>query len=250
MYLIPAELSWKIIGYLPITDQLTLRAVSKYWKNFFGHEHFKTIYINSEEVVKYWLFLDSNTFREEIMEKVVTSLCCRIDNPEYFETFFTYKLDEFKILTSLRLARVNLDGNSSLIVKVQQHIKTLTLAHCCFTVNGFAKLVNHFPELTHLKLINISRNTKKEQDPLPSNLPLKSGRMLSIADLSRNNVPILTWILLTQWDDVSVLEGQNIGRLETQYLIDRVSGNVKRLDLQENLCRTYRDRPIILPWER
>ena len=251
------ELAREVAEYLPQKDKRNLRAVSSFWRDIISGGGLGIICINGEKAVKELLLAPDSEFSKWIEQIPFHSLSCRIDNLErgsdaYFHTFFTHRFPKFKHLTSLRLAAVYLDDHQ-LIKDSQPHIKELKLDNCYSTLNGFAMLVNNFPELTHLTLINIGHRPipHEEVPPLRFNLLPQSPRKLSIGDFSMDSFPILDWIFSVPWDEVSVLKGKKTLRLGTQHFIDRASANVKRLDLQENYMprRTYRDHPTIVPRE-
>ena len=253
------ELIQDIIRYTSRDDQLAFSLLSKKLRVIGLDAALATctVDINGWKAVEEWQSL-SDDFKNLVMGRC-RSLSCTINNipgrnsgkgGDNCANFFTQHWDQFKRVTSLGLATVYL-ANSKLIYGVQPRIKELTLVDCLYTLDGLATLVNTFPELTHLTLINITHSSSrnKKVPPLLPTVSPDSGRKLSIGDFTPGSFPVLNWILSVPWDDVSVLEGKKTSGhgLEIQDFIDGASANVKCLDLQEKLCCTYRDRPVILP---
>ena len=214
------ELAQEIIQYLPQKDQFTLWLVSEFWRRVTPDDVFTAIDMNGCEAAIGWLGLPDN-FKNRIMN-CCRSLSCEIDNIEHrsntpFHTFFTKDLHGFKQLTSLRLAAVYLD-DYQLIKDSQPQIKDLTLDNCHSTLEGFATLVNNFPELTHLTLINIIHlPIQQEKVPPPLfNSPSQSPRKLSLVTSSLDSAPILKWTLSGRWDKVSVLRGNDWEQYESR----------------------------------
>ena len=256
MDLLPVESIQDIIRCLPQNDQLTFSLLSKRLRVIGLDVALKTIKMNGWKAVYDWdRLLD---YFKEVVMGCCCSLSCTIDNigssdprksGDYYANFFTQHLNGFGELTSLHLIAVHLDAHQLILIKDSQpHITELTLNNCLSTLDGFAMLINNFPKLTHLTLINIGHHSIPDEK-LPPHLPAQSPRKLIIADFNRGSVPILNWIFSEPWDGVSVLEGKNTPRMATQHFIESASANVRDLDLQENLLCTYRDRPMIPPWE-
>ena len=256
MNLLPVELVQDIIRYLPRGEQLTFSLLSKRSRAVGLDVALSTINMNGQNAVDGWPSL-SDDFKKLVVGRC-RSLSCTInnirarsldphDNRRYYANFSTQHLSDFEQLTSLHLVAVHLNDRQ-LINSIQPHIKELKLDNCSSTLNGFATLINNFPELTHLTLINIKYHQIQHELVAP-HLPPQSLRKLFIADVSLDIgfFRLLDWIFSVPWDDVSVLEGKGTRRLKTQQFIGRASANVKRLDLQENLCHPYRERRMILP---
>lgn len=157
-------------------------------------------------------------------------------------------MDSFGRLTSLRLAEVSL-VNLKFIEDSQPRIEDLSLYRCCSTPEAFATLVNKFPNLTRLTLVEVLHRPKKAPPPQLSILSPQSSLKLFIANVSRDDC-FLDLIFSVLWDEVSILKGSYSTRLRPQYFIDRASTNLKRLDVQDYISRrTYHDLPAIVPWK-
>ena len=258
MYELPVELIQKIIRHLPQKDRVTVSQLSKRLNGFTKDVVFNSIYMKDQEAVDRWGDL-SKDFRAWIMNRC-QSLSCTIDTSEVISEhkdsdkyliFFAGYLNHFEKLTSLHLAKVSL-VDPRFIEHSQPHIKELTLRKCYSTLEAFATLVDKFPNLTHLTLIEIhdcSADAVAGSPPQLSNSPPESSRKLSIADFF-GDVSFLNIIFSVPWDEVSILEGTGSDRLDPQCFIDCASRSLKRLDVQDNKLRcTYRGLPTIVPWE-
>ena len=254
---LPVELIQNIIrDHLPRGDQLTFSLVSKQLRAITLGDALSAINMKGSGAVNKWGDLSDDS-KNRIQTHCCSLSCTITDDIEcgsdkHYQTFFTQYLAKFVKLTSLRLAGVPL-ADSKLIDDIRPHIKELILDDCLFTLNGFPALVSNFPELTHLTLSKVRHrgllNPDPEAPPPRPNLSTETWRKISIVDSSRYIFPILNCIFSVPWDEVSIFEGIDSETLPTQCFIDRAGGKLKRLDLQENVQCTYRDRPTIFPWE-
>ena len=252
------ELIQEIAEHLPREDQLALSMVSKSLRAATLPVVSRTINATDKTVRKVdkapkWLTEGVRS----IFYRVGSDSGSLYSGSDY-GTFLTRDLNKFPHLTSLHLALKFQYLDSELILHLQgvEELTDLTLEECGVTSKGFATLVK-FPKLTRLTLLNVEHHMS-EPSPfsglpspssgLPTPSPRRPPRELSIADFSYA-VLLLDIIFSVSWDEVSILSGHLGVKLATRLFIDYASSNLKRLELQENIICTYRDRPVILPWE-
>ena len=240
---LPPELLDEIVSHIATDDKESLRScslVAKSWVYPSRRRIFEIVDTWKDAHLKSWLGAISPT-NVEVLQHVRSLRCnCQIAKPlssshrpadlirDYSPSF--RRLERLTLIQG-RFTSITQIGTPSAF---QHTLSYLCLWCCSVTGSMITTVVNYFPKLAHLDLINLYHEADDQPIP-PFSRPL---RKLSIAEFpNRNSLKLLDRLmqLRPQCDEVTVEMLLSSSPSLAQRVIHGVGASIKRLNLASNL---------------
>ena len=251
---LPEEVLDEIIGHLPPGDRQSFKncsPVAKSWIYPSRRRLLEVVDTLKESTLWSWLnYVSPNNV--ELLQHV-RCLSVRVDsalhqgtcaNLRRVDTPFFPRLKHLDLYSGSPSAITQLAV--SLAVNTPSNASACTQYCCRVTISTLTTLVNHLPNLVHLKLYGIIHDVDGEPIP-PLRRPL---RKLSVDEPNSLNEPGILDQLLElrpQCDDVSISACPAVAPSLTQRIVDGVDATVKYLSLKTRVrCECGKNLSLVL----
>ena len=242
---LPQELIDEIIDQIPLTDQQSLRncsLVAKSWVHSSRRRIFRTVDVAGATDLRLWLDKISPA-NVEILQHVRSLTCFIADTPgipyqsanllrDYSPSFRHLERLTFQARFLPSLAQIG-----TLTYPAFQHTVSHLCLQCCgLEASRLVTLVNYFPNLAHLDLVDLYHTVDTQPTP-PFSRPLQKLSLTQFTDLDlidhlmRPNPQCNELNICMYWVSCSSL---------TQRAIDGVGASVKRLNLRSSIAGAFR----------
>ena len=261
---LPHEILDEILGHLPPADTRTFRncsLVAKSWTRPSRRLLFRLIDTLKEPTL--WSWLEDVSPRNVELLQHVHSLSVRVENSLHRSSVAPtgFPHDRSPLFPCLRRLSLH-SGSPASIAKLgvslasQRTLEFLCLSSCHVTISTLATLINHFPNLVHLKLLDLVHpkplnpyhDVDNELTP-PLSRPL---RQLTVNEPGTCDEPGILDQLLglqPQCEEVTISVSPFVAQSLTQRIINGIEATIKRLDLNFRMKCKYRHREENLSWE-
>jgi len=238
---LPQELIDEIISHIPLDDENSLRncsLVAKSWVYPSRRYLFWTIDIEGATRLKSWLANIPPT-NIEILQHV-RSIECQIadppDSPRPLTDLLRDYSPSFRQFERLTFFMGFLPSLTQIgtYTAFQHTLSCLRLEYCSVTAIGLVALVNYFPNLARLDLIDLYRMAD-DQSTTPFSRPLQK---LTIAEFfTDSSLALLDGLmgLRPQCEEVAISIYWALSPSLAQRVIDGVEASVKRVNLESDL---------------
>lgn len=245
---LPFELLDNIIGHIPKDDQKSLQScsfVARSWTYPCQRRLLETVNCPSE--VALWSKLENSPPKNVGIFHHVRSLSVGVDLSPYRRSEALARIPhiELPLFPYLRYMVLRYSGGFSALRQLgvalasQDTLESLSLILCRVSTSALVALINHFPNLVHVRLVSLQYEPNGEPIP-PLARPLQK---LSVNYPGTYDDPgIIDQLLGLQplCDEVTVEVRFRVAPLLAQRIIDGVRTTVKRLNLgidKECKCR-------------
>lgn len=251
---LPQEVLDVIIGYLPADDMQSFRncsLVAKSWIYPSRRRLFRVI--NTLQEATLWSRLNEVSPKNVELLQHVRSLSVRIDTSLHRRSVAPtgFPHDDSPLFPRLKRLILYSGGPPSIAqlgvsLAPPHSLEYLCLCCCRVTISTLATLINHFPNLIHLKLLSLFHDVDNEPIP-PLSRPL---RKLTVDEPDIYDEPGILDQLLElkpQCEEVTISVFPLTAPSLTQRIIDGVEKTVKRLNLVSRMsCECIAKSPS---WE-
>ena len=240
---LPQELIDEIIGSFTADDKQSLRncsLVAKSWRTLSQRRLFESIEIGVQRGAALQPWMNKFSPGDGILQHVRSLFVANVSpfqrsRSQVIDPFLRIHLPSFPQLRRLTFSHENLQLIVQLGALASRHtIKYLCLTRCHTTITTLVTLINSFPNLLHLQLLDLSSEAVNEPIP-PLSRPLQTLSVNEPNTLDDPGILDQLMALQPQCEGVTISISTFVAPSLTQRVINGVEETVKRLNLRLSL---------------